>query len=125
MAYFSNGCEGDSFRAANCDRCVHDETCAVWLVHLLHNYDQFPEHAKTPEAKGAAEQTRNILGTLIPDGEDCTMFHELTDDEAEASRRKFQATPTTGGCDKPAPWIEEWLSKKQGRNFDQQKKGTT
>lgn len=45
MAYFSNGTEGDAFEAAFCDRCVHQgdadkgESCAVFMAHLLYNYD--------------------------------------------------------------------------------------
>lgn len=113
MAYFSNGSEGYAFAAANCDRCVHQETCTVWLLHLQHNYDQFPEHAKTPDAKGAAEATRNILNTLIPEGKPCTMFHEMTDEEAAKERAKHQEGPRQFFAqDKPAPWIAEWAAQK-------------
>lgn len=43
MGYFSNGCEGMSYEARYCDRCVHQERangCAVWDAHLLANYDE-------------------------------------------------------------------------------------
>ena len=40
MAYFSNGTEGELYKNEYCRRCVHDanQDCAVWLVHLIHNY---------------------------------------------------------------------------------------
>ncbi len=68
MGYFSNGCEGDSFRAKHCDNCVHDaKGCTVWLLHLLHNYAE-------------CNKPDSMLHTLIPRKEDgwngdCTMFH--------------------------------------------------
>ena len=42
MGYFSNGTEGEMYQEKWCDRCLHrgDDSCAVWLVHLTHNYDQ-------------------------------------------------------------------------------------
>lgn len=84
MAYFSNGCEGDSFHAQQCAKCVHDLSgkCPVWNMHLAHNYDQHPEHAKTPEEKATAEAWAEVLETLIPTeglyAGKCRMFHEAT-----------------------------------------------
>lgn len=84
MGYFSNGCEGDSFHAQVCANCVHDLSgkCPVWNLHLAHNYDQFPEHAKTPEAKAKAEAWAEALETLIPtegpDAGKCRLFHEAS-----------------------------------------------
>lgn len=112
MAYFSNGTQGDSFQAAYCDRCALQDGCAVWNVHLLHNYSQFPEHAKTPEEKGAATATRQILDALISD-EGCRMFHEITADELAALRKRYAPQSAFHGNDKPAPWIVDWLAKKQ------------
>jgi hypothetical protein len=79
----------------------------------MHNYDQFPEHAKTEEAREGAKVTRNFLSTLITD-KGCTMFHEMTDAEAEKERAKFNPAHGVGvgGHDKPAPWIEDWAKKK-------------
>jgi hypothetical protein len=68
MGYFSNGCEGESFRAEQCAKCVHDaKGCTVWLLHLLHNYAE-------------CNKPDSMLHTLIPRNEDgwngdCTMFH--------------------------------------------------
>jgi hypothetical protein len=90
MGYFSNGCEGDSFHAAVCAKCVHDLNgkCPVWNLHLAHNYDQFPEHAKSPEAKASAEAWAEVLDTLIPtEGPNagCRMFHEASADDRIAA----------------------------------------
>ena len=74
MGYFSNGSEGDSYESAVCSNCAHQNGpdgksgCAVWLAHMLHNYDE-------------CNKEDSILHLLIPitkDGlrnEDCTMFH--------------------------------------------------
>ena len=39
MGYFSNGTEGIIYQQKYCNNCWHDrdQTCAVWLAHLLHN----------------------------------------------------------------------------------------
>lgn len=67
MGYFSNGTEGDGFFENHCANCIHEEPgCVVWAAHLLHNYDQFPEHAKTEFEGGAAQALREILDMLIP-----------------------------------------------------------
>lgn len=73
MGYFSNGCEGDSYERAYCDRCVHQKPdnggCMVWLAHMLHNYAE-------------CNQQDSILHLLIPrtddglDNKQCTMFIE-------------------------------------------------
>jgi hypothetical protein len=73
MGYFSNGTEGMEYEAQYCDRCVHqkpdDGGCAVWLAHMLHNYDE-------------CNNNDSILHLLIPrtDGGltngQCAMFHE-------------------------------------------------
>lgn len=72
MGYFSNGTEGMDYEAHYCERCVHQGPedgpgCAVWLAHLLHNYDE----CNNPDS---------ILHLLIPyeDGHsgECKMFHE-------------------------------------------------
>ena len=42
MGYFSNGSEGMDYQEHYCSKCVHDEkqSCPVWLLHLLHNYEE-------------------------------------------------------------------------------------
>ena len=73
MGYFSNGSEGADYEARYCNRCIHQETCTVWLAHLIHNYDECNNDA-------------SILNLLIPltkDGlgnEQCTMFVEAPHD---------------------------------------------
>jgi hypothetical protein len=73
MGYFSNGTEGMDYEARFCDRCVHqkpeDGGCAVWLAHMLYNYEQ-------------CNNDDSILHILIPRSKDklrneqCAMFHE-------------------------------------------------
>lgn len=71
MGYFPNGTAGETYEAQYCRHCVHqkldDGGCAVWLLHMLHNY----EECNKPDS---------FLHTLIPrakDGynEQCLMFH--------------------------------------------------
>ena len=46
MAYFSNGTESECYYAEYCAKCLHDQDaakghgCHVWLLHLLHNYEE-------------------------------------------------------------------------------------
>ena len=68
MAYFANGTEGALYEEQWCDRCLHQgNTCAVWLAHMVHNYDE-------------CNKPDSILHLLIPrsvDGmsnERCRMF---------------------------------------------------
>lgn len=72
MGYFPNGTSGMAYEEQYCDRCIHqkpdDGGCAVFLAHLIHNYDE-------------ANNDQSILGILIPTNEDgfneqCTMFVE-------------------------------------------------
>lgn len=57
-----------------------EEICPVWTLHLFYNSDQFPEHARTDEAKKRAEDIRTVLSTLIPgagtvaDPQRCALF---------------------------------------------------
>lgn len=74
MGYFSNGTEGMMYESEFCSRCVHqngpdgESGCAVWLLHMLHNY----EECNKPDS---------FLHTLIPrrkddlGNEQCAMFH--------------------------------------------------
>lgn len=74
MGYFSNGSEGDAYEEQYCSRCVHDGGpeykdggCAVWLLHLKHNYNE-------------CNNKTSMLHQLIPrDGEghneQCRMFY--------------------------------------------------
>ncbi len=49
MGYFSNGTEGMDYESRYCDRCVHQNGpdgksgCAIWLAHMLRNYDECNE----------------------------------------------------------------------------------
>jgi hypothetical protein len=76
MGYFSNGTEGMAYEAEYCDRCIHQDGkdgesgCAIWLAHMLHNYDE-------------CNKKESILHLLIPRGdgktcwnEECAMFVE-------------------------------------------------
>lgn len=71
MAYFSNGgSEGEAYEAEWCDKCIHQGNgCAVWLAHLLHNYDE-------------CNNKDSILHLLIPRTDDgngrCRMFLDST-----------------------------------------------
>lgn len=76
MGYFSNGTEGEIYEGDYCSRCVHqkidDGGCAVWFLHMLHNYDE-------------CNKPNSFLHSLIPlvkDGignEQCLMFHEKSE----------------------------------------------
>lgn len=64
MGYFSNGTEANIWQSTNCDGCVHDNPengCAVMLVHLMFNYDQF---------NNGNEQLKEALDLLIPEDSD-------------------------------------------------------
>lgn len=69
MGYFPNGTSGMDYEEQWCLKCVHHENCAVWLAHMLHNYDE----CNNPDS---------ILHMLIPlsknglGNEKCRMFHE-------------------------------------------------
>ena len=81
MGYFSNGTQGMLYQDQYCNRCVHDKNgdCAVWLAHLVANYDE----CNKPES---------ILHILIPKTEgpewngQCKMFIE--DEHAEDPRQE-------------------------------------
>lgn len=90
MGYFANGTEGMNYEAQYCDKCVHqkaeDGGCAVWLLHLLHSY----EDCNKPESH---------LHKLIPLGknggnEQCTMFHEIGQERPEVASGKAMLIPT-------------------------------
>ena len=40
MGYFSNGTEGMQYEDQYCSKCAHCGDCAVWDLHMLHNYDE-------------------------------------------------------------------------------------
>lgn len=67
MGYFSNGAEGMLYEEEWCDRCTHQGGCAVWMAHLIHNYDE-------------CNKENSILHMLIPraknglGNEQCRMF---------------------------------------------------
>ncbi|MHC4753124.1 MAG: hypothetical protein ACYTFW_25075 [Planctomycetota bacterium] len=58
MAYFSNGTEGEIYREKYCAKCIHEEDCVIWDLHLLWNYDAVGKDA---------DKTKSMaLNTLIP-----------------------------------------------------------
>lgn len=70
MAYFSNGSDGECYEAQYCSKCIHSKNnggCAVFLAHMLHNYDE-------------CNNENSILHLLIPRSKDqignekCKMF---------------------------------------------------
>ena len=71
MGYFSNGTEGETYRAEWCERCVHGKNldCPIWAAHLNFNYAE-------------CNKPDSILHMLIPrtkDGlgnEQCRLFLE-------------------------------------------------
>lgn len=73
MGYFANGSEGMTYEEYWCRRCVHvgpedGPGCAVWLAHLLYNYDQHKD-----------ENLAEVLNVLIPrdaggQNQECAMF---------------------------------------------------
>ena len=69
MGYFSNGTEGMMYEEDFCDRCEHQDGCAVWFAHSLYNYDE-------------CNNEKSILHLLIPrskdglENEQCRMFLE-------------------------------------------------
>jgi len=70
MGYFANGTEGDIYAEKWCSRCVHnqpDEPCQVWMLHMLHNYEE-------------CNKKDSFLHALIPrngiENERCRMFVE-------------------------------------------------
>lgn len=81
MAYFSNGCEGDSYQEEYCNRCVHSKGprhCPVWTVHLLYAYKLCNEE-DTP-----AKVMLDMLIPMAPNGlfaDECAMFHQRQPDD--------------------------------------------
>ena len=82
MGYFPNGTAGMDYEAKYCEQCVHQEPgCAVWLAHMLRNYDE-------------ANNDDSILHMLIPlDGvqnKQCRMFHPKTTPAQSVEDRERQ-----------------------------------
>ena len=67
MGYFSNGTEGLIYAERYCDRCVNQDGCFIWDLHMNKNY----EDCNKPDS---------ILHVLIPlstdklSNEQCVMF---------------------------------------------------
>lgn len=56
MGYFSNGAEGEDYCVRWCDRCIHQEGCPIWAMHLFRNYEECnnpdsPLHVLIPRTK--------------------------------------------------------------------------
>lgn len=88
MGYFPNSDAGFYFEEEFCQKCIHfklpeDGTCAVWMLHLSHNYDQHNagmfELYKEFEIHGPTIKT--LLDELIPrdkqGSQHCAMFVPL------------------------------------------------
>lgn len=78
MGYFPNGTASLDYESRYCDHCVHQRPdsggCAVWLLHMLRNYDDSDRH----------DSPLHVLIPLSEDGldnEKCTMFYEGASDE--------------------------------------------
>jgi hypothetical protein len=75
MGYFPNSTAGMDYEEQYCSRCIHgwahkeDGMCAVWLLHMLHNYKE-------------CNKPDSFLHTLIPlkkeglGNAQCAMFVE-------------------------------------------------
>jgi len=84
MGYFSNGSEGIDFEAHYCSKCIHEQDCPVWELHLDWDYLQFPEHLKDEVKKAVAATKREALNKLIMynNGQNrCVLFHKTTKPE--------------------------------------------
>lgn len=74
MGTFSNGTEGDTYRAEYCDKCIHDirENCPIWGLHLT---------AMAPRA---------VLDLFISRkgiwNDECKLFHAFTPEEGGKGR---------------------------------------
>ncbi len=73
MGYFPNGNSSEDYENSYCDRCsnqkIDDGGCAVWLLHLLHNYEE-------------CNNEKSFLHRLIPMDKNgfnkkCTMFLQV------------------------------------------------
>jgi hypothetical protein len=99
MAYFPNGTAGMYYEEQYCSRCVHfrgpdgDSGCAVWLLHLLFNYEQVNDDD---------HPIRVMLNTLIPETEDklgaeqCALFYPSDPDEQADLARGWDAKAREG-----------------------------
>ena len=89
MAYFPNGTAGMHYEETYCNHCVHqkidDGGCAVWLLHMLHNYDV------------DNERTKPVLDLLIPmkpdglEAAQCAMFHPADENRCRLTGDMFEA----------------------------------
>lgn len=84
MGYFPNGTASMDYEERYCSRCAHhdgpdgESGCAIWLAHLIHNYDE-------------CNNKDSILHLLIPLSEDglgneqCELFIDAALTEGEQS----------------------------------------
>ena len=82
MGYFSNGSEGGDYEAQYCERCIHYQGCAVWVVHLVSNYAE-------------CNKPDSILHVLIPQDENgrnlqCRMFVQKAAKKTRTKRPNLQ-----------------------------------
>lgn len=79
MAYFSNGCEGESYQEQYCNRCIHGagpKICPVWKLHLLYAYQLCNKQG---------EPGKVMLDVLIPMAQNglfadkCAMYFKRVD----------------------------------------------
>lgn len=90
-AYFATGTEGEGFEELWCERCIHyaepdaKKQCAVWLLHLSHNYDQNAEGVKEvyPGFSVHGPTLKMMLAALIAcdstGRQECSMFMPRAD----------------------------------------------
>jgi hypothetical protein len=71
MAYFPNGTAGEMYQEKYCNRCLNNDNCMVWTLHLLHNGD---------------DTWKEALDAFIPEKGigylECTMFRKVSNDPA-------------------------------------------
>lgn len=86
MGYFPNGTSGEAYEAQFCSRCIHqkldDGGCAVWLAHMLHNYDE----CNKPDS------ILNLLSPRAkdrPGNEECAMFHPVDPNRCTETKDMF------------------------------------
>lgn len=80
MAYFSNGTEGEFYQEKFCCRCVHFNGCTIWMLHLIHNYDECDNESSWLH-KLIPMSTYDDRGVLVQ--HQCNLFHEIPGDQKQ------------------------------------------
>lgn len=71
MGYFSNGTEGEMYVEEYCSKCIHNEACPVWGLHLMHNYEECNKdgsflHVLIPRSKDGLRNERCAMFVRAP-----------------------------------------------------------